>query len=179
MEGATVSPREIAVPVSVFGSLRRELTQEVGALPTIHALHHAGYEAGSAGGQAFLGGPESVAGMGQSTFWARLAGYFGRRGWGAIEHAGTWPGISLLKSTDWAEASEAEQDPDGSCHFSTGYLSGFLTELAGGPVAVLEVECRSRGDQECRWAFGSEKVIHDLYGALLEGTPLDTALSAL
>ncbi len=87
--------------------------------------------------------------------------------------------MGLLSSSDWAEASVDEIDPDASCCFSTGFLSGLLSQLAGGPVAVLEVECRTRGEAACRFAFGSEGAIHDLYGHLIEGGDLDGALASL
>ena len=54
-------------------------------------------------------------------------------------------------SSDWVEAEE-ERGEDASCSFSAGYLSGLLTELAGGPIAVLEVACRARGDDTCSFA---------------------------
>ena len=175
---APATPREIAVPISIFGSLRSELEKEAGTLPTIHALHHAGYEAGSAAAASFGVGAD-VSNMGQSAFWARLSEFFSRRGWGTLEQSGMHAGIALLSSTDWAEASPGAGDSEASCCFSTGFLSGLLSELAGGPVAVLEVDCRARGDDQCCFAFGSEVAIHDLYGHLLDGTDLEGALAAL
>ena len=178
MDAPATAPREIAVPVSIFGSLRSELEKEAGALPTIHALHHAGYEAGAAAAASFAVGGE-VTNMGQSAFWARLSQFFSRRGWGTLQQSAGHAGIALLSSPDWAEASPDAGDFEASCCFSTGFLSGLLSELAGGPVAVLEVDCRARGDEQCRFAFGSEVAIHDLYGRLLDGTNLDGALAAL
>ena len=178
MDAPATTPREIAVPVSIFGSLRSELEKEAGALPTIHALHHAGYEAGSAAAASFAVGGD-VRNMGQSAFWARLSEFFSRRGWGRLEQSGEHAGIALLSSPDWAEASPDAREPEASCCFTTGFLSGLLSELAGGPVAVLEVDCRARGDEQCCFAFGSELAIHDLYGHLLDGTDLEGALAAL
>ena len=180
MDAPATTPREIAVPVSIFGSLRSELEKEAGALPPIHALHHAGYEAGSAAAASFsvtVGG--DVTNMGQSAFWARLSEFFSRRGWGMLEQSGEHAGIAFLSSPDWAEASPDAREPEASCCFTTGFLSGLLSELAGGPVAVLEVDCRARGDEQCCFAFGSEVAIHDLYGHLLDGTDLEGALAAL
>jgi hypothetical protein len=51
--------------------------------------------------------------------------------------------------------------------------------VAGSPVAVLEVSCRTRGDDRCSFLFGSEQAIHDVYGLLLEGDSLDDALATL
>ncbi len=178
MDAPATMPREIAVPVSIFGSLRSELEKEAGALPTIHALHHAGYEAGAAAAASFAVGGD-VANMGQSAFWARLSEFFSHRGWGTLEQSGEHAGIALLSSPDWAEASPDAGDSEASCCFSTGFLSGLLSELAGGPLAVLEVDCRARGDEQCCFAFGSEVAIHDLDGHLLDGTDLEGALAAL
>ena len=174
------APREIAVPVSVFGSLRTELEKEAGTLPTVHALHHAGYQAGAAAAGTLSGteegGPEALA---EDAFWTRLSDFFSKRGWGTLSHNPAHSGVGILSSSDWAEASDDGEDPEASCFFSTGFLSGLLSEMAGGPVAVLEVGCRTRGGDACQFAFGSEGAIHDLYGRLLDGVDLDGALSAL
>jgi hypothetical protein len=178
MDAPATTPREIAVPISIFGSLRNELKKEAGALPTIHAFHHAGYEAGATAAASFAVSGD-VTNMGQSAFWARLSEFFSRRGWGTLHQGGEHAGIALLSSPDWAEASPHEGNPEASCCFSTGFLSGLLSELAGGPVAVLEVDCRARGDEQCCFAFGSEVSIYDLYGHLLDGTDPAGALAAL
>ena len=62
MSSSAATPREIAVPASVFEALRSELEKDAGTLRTVRAMHHAGYEAGlaaaaalhrEAGGDAF------------------------------------------------------------------------------------------------------------------------------
>ena len=173
-------PQEIAVPISLFGSLRSELEKEVGMLPTVRALHHAGYHSGldaaatvdqDAGGDSF--------GLSQGKFWARLSSYFSKRGWVSLQHRTAHAGVGILTSSDWAEATTDEIKADASCSFSAGFLSGLLSQLAGGPVAVLEVGCRTRGADSCEFAFGSETAIHDLYGRLLDGADIDSALEAL
>lgn len=174
------APREVAVPVSVFVSLRTELAKEAGMLPTVHALHHSGYQAGTEAAAALAGNSKGGAtALAQGQFWVTVADFFSKRGWGKLRHDSAHAAVGILSSVDWAEASSGEADPDASCFFSTGFLSGLLSELAGGPVAVLEVGCRTRGESECRFAFGSEAAIHDLYGRLLDGVDLDGALAAL
>jgi hypothetical protein len=173
------APREIALPVSVFGSLRAELEKEAGTLPTVHALHHAGYAAGVAASQAFTpNGTADVGALAQDAFWAKLSDFFAKRGWGALHHERPHRAVGVLWSADWAEATNVV-DPNASCHFSAGFLSGILSELAGGRVAVLEVECRTRGADACRFAFGSEGAIHEVYGRLLDGADLDAVLATL
>lgn len=172
--------QEVVVPVSVLATIRKELQGEAETLQVVHALHRAGYEAGlqiawafhrEAGGDAFASS--------QVEFWSILERFFSKRGWGTLSHRPAHDAVGVLASPDWAEAIEGEVDPEGSCCFSAGLLSGLLSQLAGGPVAVLETECRTRGGASCKFAFGSEAAIHELYGQLLEGTDLDRALAAL
>lgn len=178
------APREVALPITVFDALRSEIEKDVGTLGTVRALHHAGYRAGlaaaasvnrEAGGDAFdLSSP---------AFWTHLSAYFSKRGWGSLEHRALHPGVGMLSSSDWAESAPGGGTDgggnDAGCGVSTGLLSGLLSQLAGGAVAVLEVRCRSRGDAGCEFAFGSETTIHDLYGRMLDGSDLDQALQAL
>lgn len=179
MQSMGDAPREIAVPVSVFGSLRAELAKEAGTLPTVHALHSAGYHAGTAAAPVLLKADKNGAALGQDAFWTELSDFFRQRGWGTIRHDPVHRAVGFLTSTDWAEANGEDPDPDASCFFSTGFLSGLLSALASGPVAVLEIGCRTRGEDHCRFAFGSEAAIHELYGRLLDGVGLAEALDAL
>lgn len=174
------APREIAVPVSVFDSLRDELEQEAGTLQTVRALHHAGYNAGvaaavsmnqEAGGDSFT--------LNADGFWSTLSQFFSKRGWGTLAHRSVHPAIGILESRDWAEARPDRLKPDATCSFSSGFLSGLLSQLAGGPIAVLEIGCRTRGGAACEFAFGSETAIHDIYGRMLDGADLASALEAL
>lgn len=173
-------PREIAVPVSVFDTLRHELEEAAGTLQTVRALHHAGYQAGlqaaqsvnrEAGGQALS--------LSSTGFWGHLSDFLSKRGWGTVNHRSPHAAVGILRTTDWAEAETEETSPNAACNFSAGYLSGLFSQLAGGPVAVLEVSCRARGDDACDFAFGSETAIHDLYGRLLDGADFDSALAEL
>lgn len=175
------STKEVVVPVQVFNVLRRELEKEAGTLPAVRALHHAGYEAGTGAAASFetSGTGASVTDLAAGDFWGRMERFFSKRGWGRLVHEDLHPGVGVLRSPDWLEATPDDTDPEGSCSFSTGYLAGLLSELSGRPVAVLEVTCRSRGDDACRFAFGSEAVIHDLYGHMLEGADLARALDEL
>jgi hypothetical protein len=172
--------REIAVPITVFTALRRELEKEVGTLPAVRSLHHAGYEVGTEAAAGFVSGDgERVAELTTSDFWNRLERFFSRRGWGSIRHEAAHGGVGMLVSSDWVEGSADETDSEGSCSFSTGFLAGLLSTLADRPVAVLEVTCRTRGDDACRFAFGAEAVVHDLYGRLVDGSDLTRALSEI
>lgn len=170
--------REVALPAVALPGLRRALRDEAGPLATVHALHAAGYDAGGALFDAFDGGRD-VAGRDEASFWRRLSEFLARRGWGTLEHSAPHPGIGLLSSPDWAEAGEDGAERQPACAFGVGLLSSLLSRAADGPVAVLEVACRSRGEARCTFAFGSEQAVHELYGRLLEGHDVDGALADL
>lgn len=180
MESSASSYREIALPASVLKALRRGLAEEAGSLPAIHVLHAAGYRSGAEAVTAFRKTPgEDLGALPEDAFWSRLALFLRERGWGTAVRSDPHPGVGLLASEDWAESAGEEHDAEASCSFTTGFLSGLLTRVAGGPIAVLEVECRGRGDGRCAFAFGSEAAIHELYGNLMESTDLNTALARL
>jgi len=179
MDALSDAYREIAVPVRIFGDLRDALGKEAGPLPAIRAMHAAGYAAGMAAADELRSAPEGdPLALPPEAFWARVAAFFSRRGWGTLTHEAVHEGVGTLTSSDWAEGAVEGAD-DASCSFSTGFLSGLLTALAGGPIAVLEVSCRARGDGQCSFAFGNASAIHDLYGKLIEGANLSGALASL
>ena len=85
----------------------------------------------------------------------------------------------MLSSHDWAEATPDGDEDQPSCAFSSGMLSALLSRTAGAPVAVLQVGCRSRGDDTCSFAFGSESAVDELYRLLAEDRDVETALAEL
>ena len=172
--------RDVAIPAVGLTTLRRSLQQDVGPLPAIHALHTAGFSTGEALWEALRRGPgRELSELDEAGFWTRLATALGKRGWGTLTHRAAHPGVGLLASPDWAEALGGSGERQPSCTFSSGMLSALLTGAAGGPIAVLEVTCRTRGDAACTFAFGSSATVHDLYGLILDGLDLETALAEL
>jgi hypothetical protein len=179
MNQRDIGPREVALPATAFAALDRALTEHAGALARVHTLHAAGYAAGASLWDAFDRPPRTpVPSMTEGKFWESLRRFLEARGWGTLTHETPHAGVGLLQSRDWAEAA-GRSEPQPVCAFSTGLLSHLLTLAAAQPVAVLEVSCRGRGDDRCAFAFGSETTIHDLYGLLLEGSGLETALADL
>lgn len=180
MESRTRAFREVTVPVGAFAHLRRSLAEEAGSLPAIHALHAAGHACGAAAAEPFRAwAGRDVQNLPGDLFWVRLSDFLAERGWGILAHDPVHPGVGTLSSTDWAEGLEQVGAEDASCAFSAGFLSGLLSTMAGGPVAVLEVTCLGRGDAACSFAFGGAAAIHALYGKLVDGSDLDAALAAL
>ncbi len=180
MESRERSAREVAFPAAALATLRRSLIEEAGAPATTHALHAAGYGAGEALYPLFAGalGGEPAA-RAEEAFWGSFREFLARRGWGTLEHARVHPGVGLLTSFDWAEATAPAEEAGSSCAFSSGLLSGLLSKVAGGPIAVLDVSGRHSPGGPSRFAFGSETAIGSLHGLLSEGVDLDSALGRL
>ncbi len=179
MDAAPEPFSEIVVPATLFGDLRAALEKEAGPLASVHALHAAGYAAGVAAAAGVRSTPdEDLLALPQQVFWNRVTAFFSRRGWGSLTQESAHEAVGLLTSPDWAE-SAGPAGEGASCSFSAGFLSGLLSSLAGGPVAVLEIACRARGDGRCSFAYGNALAIHDLYGKLVQGSDLPDALASL
>jgi len=171
--------REIALPVSGLTTLREALRDEAGPVAAVNSLHAAGFRAGEEVWLGICRGDEAATrALSETAFWSTVGEWFGRRGWGTLTFEAIHPGIGRLESGDWAEA-EGGEERQPSCAFTTGMFSSLLSAAAGGSVAALEISCRARGDDACRWVFGSETTVHQLYGSLLEGRPLEDALADL
>ena len=180
MESSDWPLRDVAIPAVGLTTLRRTLQREAGALPAIHGLHSAGFGSGEAMWASLRrSSGRELADLDEATFWTRLAAALNRRGWGSLTHRAAHPGIGLLASPDWAEAAISEGERQPSCTFSAGMFAAILTGAAGGPIAVLEVTCRTCGDDRCTFAFGSSATMDELYGLLLDGQDLDAALASL
>lgn len=175
---APTVPANLTLPAATLTHLRRSLRKAMGTLNATHALHEAGY---SAGPDIFRGLLESL-GAGElsevprDTFFEALTEHMEARGWGTLELDRVHPGLAVLASPDWAEADEAASEKQPGCAFTAGLLAWLFAEISPGQVAVLEVSCRSRGDDACRFLFGSEEAVHDVYGLLLDGVSLQEAL---
>lgn len=58
-------------------------------------------------------------------------------------------------------------------------FADFFGRLADAPLAVMEVECRSRGDERCRFLLGSTDVMQRVYEGMAEGEEYRAAVKAL
>jgi hypothetical protein len=170
-----------------MAALRRSLSSTVGADSAAHALRSAGNVAGDAffrllthvpGAQPSDGSAER-ADLSEDVFWRRLSQLFEVRGWGRLTNERVHPGVAALDAHDWVESDPDTAAGRPSCHFSTGLLANVLGQAAGDEVAVLEVECRSCGDDRCRFLYGSPAALERLYGDVHAGSDAAAALEAL
>lgn len=178
-----LSQPRLALGRAALDQLRTVLEREV---PDQSAglLREVGFAAGQASYEGFVEsvsqrfGVETPQALDARYLGEALAGYFREEGWGTAMVEQLAPGLLGLDSPDWTEA-----EPRGaavpSCHFSSGMLSDFFTRLGGYPAAVMEVDCRSRGDARCRFLIGSPDVLTWVYEGMVAGATPDQLIGAL
>jgi len=108
-----------------------------------------------------------------------LGEFFADQGWGRLNATPLGPAVLALDSAEWAEALDERQAEFPSCHLSCGLLADFLGRISQEPVAVMEVECRSRGESRCRFLAGSPETLGILYDRMAQGTGYMEALGIL
>lgn len=170
----------VALTRDSLTALRTALFRDVG--PSAAALlQEAGYAGGAAMYDAFgrwlavrgLGEPDALA---ATEFGLRATEFFGDTGWGAIE-LGTLDSVATIDSPDWAEGDPASPLEFPGCYYTAGVFADFFGRLAGEPLSVMEVECRSMGAERCRWLVGSGEMMQHVYDAMGQGIGYDQALS--
>lgn len=148
------------------------------------SLQHVGFAAGEAAHTAFcawLAERHGVADPGDldAAEWpALLSAFFEAEGWGPIAVTRVHPALLALDSANWAEADPAAPSEYPACYLSCGLFADLLGRLAGAPMAVLEVECRSHGDARCRFLAGSPETLAALYERLATGVSYHAALAS-
>jgi predicted hydrocarbon binding protein len=167
---------------------RRVIHQLRAALERDTGLQAAGYlqEAGFAGGEELYGefstwlrtahGVERPGELDVKYLSEVLSEFFAAQGWGALTVQPLGPSVLALDSTEWAEASDEGRGEFPSCHLTCGLLADFLGRLSEGLVAVMEVECRSRGDARCRFLAGAPETLSTLYDRMAQGSSYTDAL---
>jgi predicted hydrocarbon binding protein len=167
---------------------RRVLQQLRAALERDTGLHAAGYlqEAGFAGGEALYSayadwlaetyGVDRPGDLDLAYLSEALSGFFRALGWGQLTVTQLAPAALALDSRDWAEALDQPGGEFPCCHVSCGLLADFLGRISDGLVAVMEVECRSRGDARCRFLAGGPETLSTLYDRMAQGMSYGEAL---
>ena len=171
----------VAVTHDSLVSLRTALFRDVGATAAA-VLQEAGY----AGGRPMFGaftewlafrGLPSPDDLPASEFAAHATEFFQETGWGSIE-LGKLESVATIDSADWSES-----DPDAplefpGCYFTAGVFADFFGRVAGSPVAVMEVECRSMGNDRCRFLLGSAETLQHVYDEMGQGVAYEEAVRA-
>ena len=142
----------------------------------ITVLQEAGYAAGEGLYHAFAA-VHNPADLDADQLAPALSEFFTTGGWGAVTVTPVGTGALAIDSSNWSEAEPGTaQSP--MCFFSAGMLADFLGRLSDETVAVLEVECRSRGDTRCRFLSATPEVLEKVYNEMTAGRSYAEALGA-
>lgn len=175
----------LRVPAAALTALHRALAQDRSPAEAAGLARQLGYELGESYYQAFqqwLGdqgvdtAPDQLA---ADDFWRHLGGFFASLGWGELRFDRLAPGVASLSSGEWPEAAPGAGARQPTCHLSTGLLADLLGRVAGDDLAVMEVECRSRGDGTCRFVLGGSAALEQLYQSLRSGSSYQDAVAEL
>jgi predicted hydrocarbon binding protein len=171
-------------PLAVGRSALRQLHASLESHAPDHAiavLQEAGYAAGEATYRAFAAwvpdraGVERPEDVDAEQLNEVLSDFFSHAGWGTLAMGAVGTGALAVDSADWAEAEPGSAQAP-MCFFSAGMLADFLGRLSGESVAVMEVECRSRGDARCRFLSAAPEVLQQVYEHMTQGMSYTEAL---
>lgn len=162
--------------------LRESLLRD--AAPTAFTiLQETGFAAGEGVYQAFCTWLPAQAGVAQpedldaGQLSPVLSAFFRSAGWGTVSVAPLGAAALAVDTGDWVEAEPGSAETP-MCFFSAGMLSDFLGRLSGEPVAVMEVECRSRNDARCRFVSAAPDTLNAAYEQMTQGKTYEEALGA-
>lgn len=146
-------------------------------------LQEAGYAGGTALFESFREWLSSRSDIGVEdldveAFQHRASEFFSETGWGTLNVGTIEDVVATLDSPDWGECDPALGAQQPSCHLTTGMFADLFGRLAGAPVAVLEVECRSAGHDQCRFLVGSPDVMDAVYEEMGRGADYEAAVRA-
>jgi len=180
MGTSTSRPAEITLPAASISAVHTALVGAVGAEAAAAALRQSGHAAGDALYRVLMATQSAdVETLPADRFWGQFNRLFSSRGWGQLSYTQPHAGVGALESGDWAEALPHGNANQPCCHFTTGLLANLLGQVAGGDVAVLEVECRSRGDARCRFLFGGSDAVFSVYERIASGAAPSAAVAQL
>jgi predicted hydrocarbon binding protein len=164
----------LAITRDALAALRGALFRDLGPDAAAGYLQEAGYAGGAALFATFNawavaqghGAAESIA----AADFPRLATqFFSDLGWGAISMTTLSEAVAVLDCEEWGEAEPDAAMEFPSCHLTTGMFADFFGRLAGTPMAVMEVECRSMGSPRCRFLLGNAESLHHVFEEMSRG----------
>lgn len=168
---------EVHLPSSVLTALA-DGCEEAGAA-AVAALREAGRAAGTDLFARMADGGGEAAGLTPSEFWKAVAADFEEMGLGPVRYEVLAGGVAAVTVPELPEAGGGDGGRHSSgCPFSTGLLGGIASAAADRAVAVLEVECRSRNGEACRFLLGSEDRLEEVRRRVLDGASVSEAVEA-
>jgi predicted hydrocarbon binding protein len=178
----TLDNNMIGVGTGFLHSLRQSLARDLGERAA-EFLQQAGFAGGAQVYDSFLRwlpqytGVDDPGNLDAASLSEVLSAFFEQLGWGtlAVEEAGK--GALIITAPNWAESEEGGDSPQPSCYVTSGILTDFLGRLSSVPVAVMEVECRTRADQHCRFIAGAPETLEAVFNAVANGDSYESVLN--
>lgn len=170
---------DVRLPPGGLAELRRVI-EETSSQGAVRTLREAGRRLAADAALAIADrSGKPLPALSLDAFFTELDRYFAQSGWGGLMHEPVNEGIGAIVAKDWAESDPSESRPAPGCHIATGLLAELLSRAAGQPVAVMEVGCRSQGNAECRFLFGSPTTLLLVHKQLAQAGDLEDVLSRL
>ena len=175
MSATTMQETMLSLPVDALGALHRALADGRTPAEAAEAARRLGFDTGAGFHRALqewlstATGSDDPSALDADAFWDRLSEFFESSGWGRLEFERLHPGVAALSSERWAESEAAGSGEYPACHLTTGLLADLLGRASGAELAVLEVECRCKGDARCRFLVGGWDALERVYAGLSEG----------
>jgi predicted hydrocarbon binding protein len=171
------------LPRASLAALRMAMRRDAGSVSATW-LQEAGYAGGETMFSAFRDwlaarGADSPDKLPVDAFAVQAGAFFGDCGWGRIDVTPVRDVAATIDSPDWAEADPAARLDQPGCHFTSGLFADFFGRIANSTLAVLEVECRSCGADQCRFVVGSADVMQHVYERMTAGVDYQGALREL
>jgi uncharacterized protein len=166
-----------------FTTLHGVLFRDAGANAAAY-LQEAGYAGGPGLHGAFtawcaghgLSVPEN---MSAPEFGQYASAFFSELGWGEVHVGSLHDAVITIDAANWAESNPQSGMQFPGCYFSAGLLADFFGRIAGTPLVVMEVECRSMGAERCRFLLGSSETMQHVYDGMTQGVHYDQALAGM
>lgn len=183
----TAPPPETAAAGLTLGTgalrqLHHSLLRNAPAV-ALNVLQEVGYASGEGVYQALCAWLVAHAGVQRpeeldaARFGEVLSEFFQASGWGQLTISPLGGAALALDSPDWVEAEPGSAEMP-TCFLSSGMLADLLGRVSGEPVAVMEVECRSKGDPHCRFLSASPATLQQVYEKMTQGESYAEALGA-
>jgi uncharacterized protein len=174
----------LRISAATLPALHRAFADGRDARDAVRVARQYGFESGPAFHEALVewasdDSATPLAELSPERFWELVATFFSSVGWGELRYEQLHDGVGSLSSRDWAEAQPDSGASHPACHVTTGILAELLARVAGTDLAVLEVQCRSRGDEICRFLIGGPEALGVVYEELRQGNTLESAIQRL
>ena len=169
----------LALPRGAFARLR-DLVWHATAEHAPGYLQEAGYGAGEQVYQGFVnwcakhsyGVPESIA---AANFPKLAEWFFNELGWGHVSVGTIGNAVVTVDANNLPDVGAQVQFP--GCYMSSGMFADFFSRLAGAQLVSREVECRTIGNERCRFVIASAETIQHMYDGMAQGMHYEQALS--